>query len=738
MFNNRSASGAPSAALVAAPWLGRARTTALRCLVVAAGALVALAALLAGRADAKLSAVGPVDPANNFPSYYQDQNNLRVEPCLDGPPICFATPADLKAPDGEAFYNNTGSTLTLPGNHKATLTLALEAAYAGPGPGQEITFGRVRFAANGGLTPGATYTVTHPYGTDTFVADANGAVPKNAGTQDIGGLGPCLGANPHAAGAACDFGEALNSRLGPFLQWDPKTAPAAPVGYLGDAVTPHTIIGSPTGTNVFKIVGPGVNLQTNLFTVEGKIAGPLMTTPSKLAFGSQQLGSASAAKTVQVKNISQSNVAISSVALDTTGNPGDFKVGAGTCAGANLAKDATCNLSVTFAPTTTVGTRTATVLISHNGIRSPEKIALTGSAAAVGTAPAGSLSPTALTFGSPTAPQRLGTQSAAQTVTITNGGTADLNVANMALTGADASDFQIGTQNCLGGPVAPNGGTCTVNVLFAPQLTAGTKTASLTITDDAGGSPRTVALTGTAGAGLTAVGGVDANTLFPTSYTDVNGTTLQLCLAGPPNCVASPTDLVAPAGEAFYNLATAKLATPNRGKAVFTTGLEAAYAGSTAGQQITFSRIRFTVSGGLKAGAVYKVTHPFGVDTYVADSSGAIAKKAGTQDVGGVGPCTTATAHNPGGVCDFALAMTSRFGPFLKWDPAVAPAAPAGYVGDNATDHKIIGSPLDTNYVRVEGPNVNPTPTVDQCPAVDGPLADCIQTDLFTVQGKLS
>jgi Abnormal spindle-like microcephaly-assoc'd, ASPM-SPD-2-Hydin len=714
---------------------------------------LALLALASGSAQAKLSAIGPVDAGNNFPTYYQDSNGLRLEPCLTGAPLCFAAASDLVAPAGEAFYNNATANLTTRGNGKATLVLALEAAYAGSGTGQEITFARTRFTDNGGLVPGATYKVTDPYGSNSFVANAAGAVPKNVGTTDIGGLGPCLGPNAHAAGGACDFGVALSGRMGPFLRWDPAVAPAAPAGYVGDAVTPHRIVGSPNGTNVFRIEGPNVNsattdqcptvsgpiancMETNLFTIEGKIAGPLQVTPSKVAFGSQQLGTTSSTQAVTIKNISSSNVTVSSAALDAaTGTPGDFKIAGGTCVGASLARDASCTVNVAFAPTATsaVGTHTAALVVSTSASANPERVQLSGSAAAVGTAPAVSVSPAGpIDFGT----TRIGTPTGAQAVTIQNTGTADLNVSKVALAGTDATDFTA-QNSCVGVAVAP-GNTCTVNVVFQPQLTSGQKTATLQITDDASGSPRVVSLTGLAAAGITTVGAVDRTTNFPSMYGDANGVNLQLCLDGPPNCFASRADLVAPAGEAFYNNATAKFNTAKNGKAVMVLALEAAYAGSGTGQEITFSRIRFTDSGGLVPGAQYKVTHPFGVDTYTADSSGAITKKAGTQDTGGLGPCITANAHTAGGVCDFALAATGRFGPFLRWNPAVAPAPPVGYVGDAATPHAIVGSPNGTNLVRVEGPSVNPTPTVDACPTVDGPLADCVEQNQFTVEGKLA
>ena len=88
------------------------------------------------------------------------------------------------------------------------LVLALEAAFANGGPavGDQISFGRVRIRVEN-LVPGATYRVTHPYGVDVFQADE--ATRSINFTEDIG------------IGAPGDFQGALNSRIGPFLTWDP-------------------------------------------------------------------------------------------------------------------------------------------------------------------------------------------------------------------------------------------------------------------------------------------------------------------------------------------------------------------------------------------------------------------------------------------------------------------------------------------------------------------------------------
>src|SRR5437667_184648 len=99
-------------------------------------------------------------------------------------------------------------------------------------------------------------------------------------------------------------------------------------------------------------------------------------------------------------------------------------------------------------------------------------------------APAASLSPTSLTFAS----QTVGTTSAAQTVTLSNTGTATLAISSIVASGDFAQ-----TNNC-GGSLAV-GGNCAINVTFSPTA-SGTRTGSLRATDNTSGSPQTVSLTG--------------------------------------------------------------------------------------------------------------------------------------------------------------------------------------------------------------------------------------------------
>ena len=689
-------------------------------------------------------AMGPIDPGTNFPTWYQDSNGMRLELCLDGTPNCLAAAADLVAPEGEAFYFNATNTGLTTSGGKSLLVLGTEAAFAAAGVGQESVFNRTRVRVN--TSQPGNFKVTWPYGQKTFnVPEVSPLTFEINDTVDLG----CIAAPPDNTcidGLAPNFDEVLNS-LQPFLQWDPAVGPAAPAGFIGDAVTPHPVVGSPTGNNVFRVQGPGINptptvdgcptlqpkdyaladcVESNQFVVQGKLAGPLVSDPAGVAFTTQDVGGGTT-QTVTLRNLGADPLTVGGATIDPSStNAGDFAVTGTTCAAA-LPRDGSCTVGVSFKPMAT-GKRAATLSVTHNLLRSPLQIPLQGFGRTVGTASAVSLNTTSLSFGT----VHVGAESAAQRVTITNTGTAPLNISKIALAGTNPGEFRF-TADCLGQPVDP-GLSCPVDVVFAP-VHGDVRSASLVLTDDAANSPQSVALSGTGQPGIVAMGPVDPATNFPAWYQDSNGLKLTPCLDGLTVCFAGPGDLTPPDGEAFWMGADSSLDLPGGGKAGLVLSTEAAYAGAGAGQEITFNRIRFFATAGLTSLATYKVTHPYGVDLYEAEPDGSVRRVTGTQDIGClVAPCT-----------DFSLLMQSRVGPFLRFDPAQAPAPPLGYVGDANTPHKVVGSPYNTNVFRVEGPNVNPNPTVDACPTLpaaakadpDYSPANCIETDQFTLQGKI-
>jgi hypothetical protein len=253
-------------------------------------------------------------------------------------------------------------------------------------------------------------------------------------------------------------------------------------------------------------------------------------------------------------------------------------------------------------------------------------------------------------------------------------------------------------------------------------------------------TPPPAHLNGTAG--LKEVGPIDEANGFPMWYKDTNNTKLQLCLdPSDSNCIMG--DVPDPAkpvsfpdnfpDEAFWSSADASI-DYGSGTAQLVTAVEAAFASGNGlpakDQQISFGRIRLRASG-LQDGKTYKITHPFGVDTLTAEP-GAFKGINTTEDIGSL---------TPDGVFDQTLG--SRPGPFLKWDPAVAPAAPAGYLGDVTVPHRVVGSAYKTNFFRVEGPAGSFTGSQDLCtdPTLGDSstaLDDCIQTNDFLVQGKIA
>src|SRR6266853_679638 len=106
-----------------------------------------------------------------------------------------------------------------------------------------------------------------------------------------------------------------------------------------------------------------------------------------------------------------------------------------------------------------------------------------------GPLPAVSLSSTNISFPD----QVTGTTSSARTVTVTNKGGSTLLISSIAISGPHSSDY--GHVNDCGSSLAPSG-SCTISVVFTPSAT-GTRTATVVISDNAPGSPHTIALAGT-------------------------------------------------------------------------------------------------------------------------------------------------------------------------------------------------------------------------------------------------
>jgi hypothetical protein len=110
-------------------------------------------------------------------------------------------------------------------------------------------------------------------------------------------------------------------------------------------------------------------------------------------------------------------------------------------------------------------------------------------AAPAAAAAAVTFTPPSLTFGS----QAVGTTSPPQTITVANTGDASMFINSAAV--PNTLDFTVVSDGC-SGLTLPAGTSCDMSITFNPSAT-GTRTATLTVTDNAPGSPQTAPLTGT-------------------------------------------------------------------------------------------------------------------------------------------------------------------------------------------------------------------------------------------------
>lgn len=233
--------------------------------------VTALAPLAAAPAQAATAQTGPISTMHGYPEWYDD-GTIKLALCYEAGKGCLSEPPNPELPASypdnfpdESFWFQAAATLAS-GSYEA----ALEAAHANEAviPGDQIGFGRLRFRFEG-LTPGGSYTITHPYGVHTFTADTTGIINQ---TIDNG----CLE-------TPCDWTRVGAAFLGNYAVGTTATflrQATAPAGTIGDINTARTVTGAPSGNNSVSIVGPGVNQTTNLFTVQGLISTHVDGAPS--------------------------------------------------------------------------------------------------------------------------------------------------------------------------------------------------------------------------------------------------------------------------------------------------------------------------------------------------------------------------------------------------------------------------------------------------------------------------
>jgi hypothetical protein len=291
--------------------------------------------------------------------------------------------------------------------------------------------------------------------------------------------------------------------------------------------------------------GPGTapcSVHVNCFLIDGFVlkispaagaAGAVV--PGALAFVAPQLvGTTSAPQPLTIYDLGTDVLMVSSVTVS-----GDFAVESNNC-GTVPASGGSCTIQVTFTPTMT-GTRNGTLTITGSPAGSLQSVVLTGA----GGSSTLNTSPTSLSFPN----QSVGTTSSPQQITVGNTGIAVVQIGRVQTSGDFAE-----SNNC--GTTLSPGASCTINVTFTPT-TAGTRTGSVVITDDAAGSPQAIALTGNVPSSFTistgaspasatiAAGATATYNLSLTANGGFSGAVQFSCLGAPAasNCTVSPNPL---------------------------------------------------------------------------------------------------------------------------------------------------------------------------------------------------
>ncbi len=345
-------------------------------------------------------------------------------------------------------------TLTLAHNASpATTSVALSGTgVAAPAPVASVSSSALTFASTavGARSVAQTLTLT------------------NSGNAPLGPLGWSTLGDFSAAAGTCSLGNSLAA--GASCTISLTFAPTAVSSASGRLTLTHNA--SPSST-IVTLSGAGIAAPAPIALIN----------VSTLSFATTSVGASSAVQTVTLSNSGNAALVLSTL---TSANAA-FPITGGSCtAGLSVAAGNSCTVIVRFNPSA-VGASTGTLVLAHNANPNSNSVALMGTGIAA--APIASVTPNALSFS-----QVINTSSSAQTVTVSNTGTAPLLLSSVNITGAQASEFTKTPASTCGASVSA-GASCAVLITFAPTAT-GARSASLVVAHNAAGSTATVALNG--------------------------------------------------------------------------------------------------------------------------------------------------------------------------------------------------------------------------------------------------
>jgi uncharacterized repeat protein (TIGR01451 family) len=271
------------------------------------------------------------------------------------------------------------------------------------------------------------------------------------------------------------------------------TAGATSIGLSGGGVAANsscaislTVTATTTGvknnvTSAISATESGTGKTSNTASVTVAPPSGLNFSPTPINFGTVTLWGGTS-QMLTVTNTGSTTVNFNSITLTNLQNATSKDLTFDGGCDWSVAAGKSCKVKLSLFPSKT-GTVTATLNFKDNATGSPQQVQITANVIA----PKASLSSSALDFSSHAV-----NSSTLKTFTVSNPGIGPLTIASLGISGSNSADFTE-TDNCLGSLAAGN--SCTVNVTFKPKA-KGSRSATLTIYDNAQSATQSVSLTG--------------------------------------------------------------------------------------------------------------------------------------------------------------------------------------------------------------------------------------------------
>jgi hypothetical protein len=336
------------------------KNTRARLVGMAVVALAVGAATLAVNGPAQgLNTNKTGDPdASGFPTHYTDDSGVSLQLCVDGSAKCGGATLDSDgaggdgiavAPDGEGFYWIATSTVK---TSRGTIDVEFAHEGAWASATQPIVFDRTRI--RGHLRPGH-YTLLTPYGQTRFSAEGTGVRNVNL-TQDPG----CA----MARGGTC------SKKMTNWLR-----ATGAPLGYLGNGVTPTTVTGGTKRNNLVVLANNGSAIgRTGKFVITGKLAdGPAaLLSKSSVNFGKSNKA---VHRSITLRNRGTASLALQGIRVVGTKAITLDKTGCATRT--SVASGGHCAINLTYRPGA-LARSTGTLVVDDNTIAGVHRVPMVG------------------------------------------------------------------------------------------------------------------------------------------------------------------------------------------------------------------------------------------------------------------------------------------------------------------------------------------------------------------------